>query len=406
LMFDYMEGSRGVRSLQGGLAESDMQEFTGALVRQRAVGWRYLIGVKSPTSKRCFVHEAEMFHVTAKRREVPKDETDAQENQINYGERKGKLIEDLGTVKKLRIARLQAARKSREHKVADFGGYQEEMKARAEDLKSRHTPVEERDAEVKRRYLPEYTKEAQVPGEVYRNSVHDIAPPDLLKKESNTFLDGDLVEFLQRDAGAQLRALADAEAMPEKAREELWPCRTRFATALLATRARAGLRAKDGDAAVRLARLFGVANCLVALVQRGPLHRGGKSLPQGVGEICGIAPDAGLAIYWHAKFYDEILGKRKVRQFSGRKSLYALLIWSIQSLSPGLSLEFPPSVERELKVPAGQVKSALEFIGCQVTEDKKEAGGKRLHAKLEGPPKINFAHYDRQSKKSKDKGGK
>lgn len=395
----YEVGKRGTR-LVGKLKNAPYQQFVGARAKmaRRASSYRYLIGMQAGNSRRLFISEADVYHVDLKKKQtVP----DAAAPAISYGLLKGKLVEEMGTVKKQRQSKLMAARKSREYKVAQFGSYSEELAKRAEELKAKVVSVEQQDEALKAKILPPFDAEATEPAGVYRNSLKRIAPPELVQRES-TLVDPELVQFLLSEPRVQMKAISAAQMHSDS--EALGPCRTRVALAVLASRLRTEGGTTDMEAAKKLARQLGVLNCLVTLVSTGPKHRGGKCLPSAVADLIGLQAESPLAAHWHAEYYEEMLGRRKVRAFNGRRALCGMIIWALHT-TPGLALEFNAAVERELRLNPGQLKKGLEYVGCMVSEDKAPAAldspladpGTRLKAKLEGPPKINRAHYDRQA---------
>jgi len=406
----------------GKFKNAKFQDFVGTRTKAskgKGSGFTHLLGIQAHGSKRIFFQEAEVYHVDMRKQEHEK----VAESKLSYGQIRGKLVEDWGTAKKQRMARQIAARKSREIKVAEFGSYSQELAQRAEELKAKVVSLEDRDAELKAKILPPFDVNATEPAGVYREGLARITPPELMLKE-HALVKPELVEFLQKDCRAQINAIIQHLAKPQYAPKKTFGpkktskhdhnegqddnqgiagCESRFTLTVLLTRARAEMRARGEEDAKKLAKQVSVLNALAMMVTKGAKHKGGKCLSQAVADLTGLPAESPLAAHWHMEYYDEMVGRRKVRCFNGRKVLCAMLVWGLH-LTPSLSMELKDSVARDLALEPGQLKKGIEYVGCTVTEDRMPvdiAGndlGKVLKAKLEGPPRLNREHYEGKGK--------
>lgn len=324
-------------------------------------------------------------------------------------------MQELGTKAKQQLSALQAARAAREYKIVEFGGYKEELKRRAEELSSRVVSVEEKDAELKAKILPPFNASATNPWDVYKAALEKIAPSNAMAAEE-ALLTQDLQDLVKASMSDQLKAAIMREqereirlSQPREVQEitEKHAIRSRFLAAVVKQRAKAQMVVKDE---MQLCRRYAVLEKLVTLCARGGHFKGGKCRPDGVSLLLDFKPEGALTAHWHEEYYEEMLNKNKVRAFSGRKTLCALMVWALH-LTPELVLELPTAVEREMGLDHGGLKKSLEYVGCTVTEQKQgsglEAAGAAgqvvLVAKLEGPPKINMDFYDHEQKMAKPK---
>lgn len=401
------------------------QAFRGICLKRAAKslsGHRYLLGVRPPASKRLWLEEATVFRIEAVRK-TSKEELDigkATAKAKTYGQLRGEAVHELGTKTRQRQTKLAAARQAREYKIVEFGSYKAELMQRAEELNSRVRSHEEKDADLKAKILPPFDVDATDPRKVYAGeALNRIAPPDLIAEEM-TLASQDMLDLLQDLPAGQLQAIASRlrekeipffkqEATEVRLRHA---CRSRLSAAVLKQRAKAGLQAASEDEAMALATKFGVLEKLVTLLAKGGHFRAGKVRPDGVAQLLDLRNHS-LAAAWHREYYDGMLNKTKVRTFQPRRTLCYLMIWALH-LTPNLSLDVPTAIEREMGLMAGQLKKALEYIGCSVTEEKQMGGldtpgsepVRYLAAKLEGPPKLNENFYRAEERRAKgDKDG-
>lgn len=395
--------------------DAPRQHFIGARVKKagRLSGHRFLLGIQQEGSKRLLLEEAEVYHMTFKEKGDARTADEAAV-PVPYVQQRATLVEAFGTARSKRMNRLGNARRNRLYNIAEFGNYKAELAQRAAELKAKVVSLEERDHSLKAKLLPPHNLAATSPADVYKDAMEAMAPWSLIEAEgkSSSIASKGLIELFQKSPREQLAVAATAGGSPEGEGSRLAPYGTRLALAVAVSRANSGLRAKDETAAHDLALQFGVLNALLRILRQGPQHRAGKCLPEGLAQVCEFTADSKLAAHWHREYYDEMLGRKKVRSFNGRKTLCALMVWALQ-LTPNLTLDFPAAVvARELRVDYAVLRKSLEFLGCKVTEEMQPGGVgtpegqplKRMTAVLQGPPKTNTGHYERQIKPAPKKG--
>lgn len=387
----------------------------GKQTRRRAdTNYRYLLGVKVPSSSKVLLMETGLFYVEhvgqfGPRKQVDNPDPDWEQWEPSkegpasidgskaYWEQRNLATNTFGIAKRQR-ALAQASEKATKRKFAEMEEFASALSERAEALEANLVDAAERSENNRRKLLPPYNGDAVEPFSIYKEGLETICPTRLMQAEAqSTLLDPEMVTFLK-----------EVSRKPTRANEyNNVTSKSKFLSLVISTRARAARDtfAQDTES---LAMRLEVFYRLILFYKGGPRYHGGKYKAKGVANLAELSSESHLAKHWWMEYCTEI-PNNQLRSFSGRKVLCALLVWALY-LTPGLSMEINlGEIEEELGS-RGELKRTFENIGCSVNVIQPTPGVTAQSIKavvtLAHPPRLDMEKYEAQNLLSSKKSGK